>query len=87
VDSASFVFQFLVNALSLFKWLLIAKILLSWFPAIDWYAKPWCFLNDITEPVMTPFRKLIPPLGGFDLSPLVLFMVLDLVIGLLARNI
>jgi YggT family protein len=64
--------------------LLVVRILLSWFPNISWYDQPWRFLNDATEPAMAPFRRLIPPIGGLDLSPIILFFVLDLITRLLA---
>jgi YggT family protein len=78
-----FLAQFLATFLNLFKWLLLARILLSWFPTINWHDQPWRGLNEVTEPVMAPFRRLIPPIGGLDLSPIILFLVLNMVIGLL----
>jgi YggT family protein len=36
------------------------------------------FLYTITEPVLGPIRRVIPPLGGFDLSPLVVLIGLQL---------
>lgn len=37
----------------------------------------------LVDPVLAPIRKVLPPLGGFDLSPIVLFFVLTLVRRLL----
>jgi len=68
----------LVKAINLYKYILIARILLSCLPNINWYNQPFRFLNDVTEPVMTPFRRLIPSIGGLDISPILLFFVLDL---------
>lgn len=65
---------FLLRFLDLYLYVLLARILLSWFPAIDWYRQPFAFLNGVTEPVMAPFRNLIPPIGGLDLSPILLFL-------------
>jgi YggT family protein len=75
---------FLVNFLQLYTYVLMARILLSWFPAIDWYKQPWKGLDDVTEPVMSPFRKLIPPIGGLDLSPIFLFLAINILTGLLS---
>jgi YggT family protein len=36
-------------------------------------------LYDVTEPVMAPFRRLIPPIGGMDLSPILIFILLSVV--------
>lgn len=54
----------------LIELIIVARILLSWFPNIDWWKQPFKLLNDITEPILAPFKKIIPPIGGFDLSPI-----------------
>jgi len=36
-------------------------------------------LAQVTEPILAPARKLIPPLGGLDFSPILVFMILILV--------
>lgn len=60
-------------------WLIfILRILLSWFPNIDWWKQPFKFLKDVTEPVFEPFRKMIPPMGGLDISPIVVFLLLGM---------
>jgi YggT family protein len=35
-------------------------------------------LRQITEPVLAPFRKIIPPISGLDLSPILFFMILHI---------
>lgn len=63
-------------ALQLLRWGLIIYILSSWLPALR-ESKFGEFLGKIFEPILEPFRKLIPPLGGMlDLSPIILFIVL-----------
>lgn len=59
---------------------LIARIILSWFPQ-----RPGSALSSITsvifsvtEPVLGPLRRVIPPLGMFDLSPLIVFIGLQI---------
>ncbi len=60
---------------------LIARILLSWFPISpdSPFAPIFSFLYTITEPVLGPIRRVIPPIGmggmGLDLSPIVVFML------------
>ena len=44
-------------------------------------ATVFSFLYTITEPVLGPLRRVIPPLGGFDLSPIVALIGLQLVAG------
>lgn len=63
-------------------WLIFARIILSFvvmFVRIDPYNPIVRFIHEVTEPLMAPFRKLIPPIGGMDFSPIVLFLVLQLV--------
>jgi len=66
----------LFNLIQLF---LIIRILLSWFPNINWWDQPFKLLNDITEPILAPFRRLIPPIGGLDLSPIVAFLAIGII--------
>ncbi len=59
-------------------WILILRILLSWFPQVDWYKQPFKFIADVAEPILEPFRRLIPPISGLDFSPIVAFLVLGM---------
>lgn len=63
----------------LIQLLMLLRILLSWFPNINWWNQPFKLLNDITEPIFEPFRRLIPPISGFDLSPIFAFLFLGIV--------
>ena len=57
---------------------LLAMIILSWVaPGSN---NPALFLlHQITEPVMAPFRKMLPPMGGLDLSPILLFILINII--------
>ena len=68
----------LLAFIGLYKMILLARILLTWLPAINWYNQPFRFLAAVTDPVMEPFRRLIPTIGGIDFSPILLFFALDL---------
>jgi len=59
--------------------------LLSWFPNIRWYDQPWKTLDRIVQPVVTPLRKVLPPINGIDLSPMIAMALLQ-AIGMLIRN-
>lgn len=66
----------------LYVLILIFRALLSWFPY-----SPDSPLNPVrrvvftlTEPVLAPFRRIIPPIGMFDLSFLVAFIVIELIV-------
>ena len=70
----------LYYALLVYSYVLIARILLSW---VTMFWNPPSSLTpiirviyELTEPVMAFFRRYIPPIGGFDLSPLVIFFII-----------
>ena len=73
----------LVTFISIYSTLLIIRVLLTWFPTIDWYNQPFAALSQITDPYLNLFRNIIPPLGGIDLSPLLAFLLLNVVSSLL----
>lgn len=60
--------------LQVYSYILLARALVSWIPNLDPYNPIVQFLYQITEPVLDPIRRLIPPLGGMiDISMLVAF--------------
>lgn len=65
--------------LNIYFVLLIVRILLSWFPNIDWLSQPFATVSQLTDPYLNLFRSLIPPLGGIDFSPILAFLVLQIV--------
>ncbi|CRK80563.1 YggT family protein [Neobacillus massiliamazoniensis] len=70
------VIYLLQQLISIYSWALIIYILMSWFPnARDTFIGR--FLARICEPYLEPFRKIIPPLGMIDISPIVAFLVLN----------
>lgn len=75
---------FLVTFIDLYIYLIIGRCLLSFFPAINWNSQPWLAIRGATDPVMTPFRNIIPPIGGLDLSPILLFFLLNILKSLVA---
>ncbi|MBX2860629.1 MAG: YggT family protein [Vampirovibrio sp.] len=81
------VLSFLLSLLGLFKIILLIRIVLSWLPSIRWYDAPWSYLDAITEPILAPARRLIPPIGMMDISPLVVFFLIYLLEGLIRSAI
>ena len=59
-------------------WIMIVRILLSWFPNINWYNQPFKAMKEITDPILEPFRRIIPPISGIDFSPIIAFLVLEI---------
>ena len=75
------------SLLQLYLIALFGRIILSWFPLSPGSAMAsiYSFLYTITEPVLGPVRRVIPPIGGsgmaFDLSPIIVLVVIQVVIG------
>jgi YggT family protein len=68
--------------LEIYGFILLARVLISWVQ-LDPYHPVVRFLHDATEPVLRPVRELLPPMGGFDLSPMVVFIAIQLLAGIL----
>jgi YggT family protein len=70
-------------ALNLYVWLLIAAAVLSWLVAFnvvntrnDFVRAMLDFLYRITEPALRPIRSILPNLGGIDISPIILILII-----------
>ena len=72
-----FVLQIISLLLQLFELALLARIILSWFPNVDRSNPIIQFLFDVTEPVLKPIRDMLPPGGMFDFSPLIVFLIIQ----------
>lgn len=59
-------------------WLIIIRCILS-FVRHDPYQPIIRFIYEVTEPIMAPFRKMIPAAGGMDFSPIVVLLAITLV--------
>jgi len=65
---------FLINAvLTLLFWVILIRVLMSWVSP-DPYNPLVRALYQITDPILEPARRLIPPIGGLDLSPIVVLL-------------
>lgn len=72
----------LANFLNIYLLLIFIRILLTWFPTVNWMNQIASFLSPITDPYLNIFRSFIPPIGGLDLSPILAIIVLQVVAGL-----
>lgn len=70
-------FNILYFLIEIYSYALIIYIFMSWFPGAR-ESKFGIFLAKITEPYLEQFRKIIPPLGMIDLSPIAAIVVLFL---------
>jgi YggT family protein len=59
----------LQQSIRIFTFAIIIRIVLSWF-APQTYNPATALLASMTDPILRPFRRFIPPIGGFDISPL-----------------
>ena len=60
---------------TLYSLAFIARALLPWF-RISYYHPAMQFLIRVTEPVLAPLRRYIPPVGGVDFTPMVALLIL-----------
>jgi len=66
----------LVDYLFLFLYLaLLVRVILSWVPGALGSGAA-LFICRITDPLLAPLRRLVPPVGGLDITPLIAFLVL-----------
>lgn len=68
--------QTVATFLQIYLVLLFIRVLLTWFPQVDWYNPPFSILSQLTDPYLNLFRSLIPPLGGIDISPMLAFFLI-----------
>ena len=78
--------KLLCDLISIYVVVLFLRAIFSWFPPPSGgLATFYRILLDLTEPVLAPLRRVIPPAGAFDLSFLVLIVFLFIVQGQLCR--
>ena len=77
------ILQTLSFILNLVWWIFLIMIIMSWLISFNvintrnqFVANVWRVLNQITEPILKPIRRIIPPIGGLDLSPLIVFVII-----------
>ena len=84
----------LMTVLQLYTYLVIGMAILSWLLAFDvvnfrnqFVRSVWNFLNAVTEPVLRPIRRILPNLGGVDISPIILLLLIMLIEQVIAMYI
>jgi YggT family protein len=78
MDIASLILSVLSRTLEIYSLILLVRVLLSWFPNLDWGNPLLATVSSITDPYLNAFRGLIPPIGGLDLSAIIAFLALNL---------
>jgi YggT family protein len=76
-------FQTIDLALSIFTWILIGSAIFSWLYAFNvinssnrFVASLGQFFYNVTEPVLRPIRRFMPDLGGIDISPIIVLLII-----------
>lgn len=80
----AFVRLLIVWAFTVLQIALIVRVILSWIPVRPgaWYSR-WSYA--LTEPLLKPLRKIIPPIAMMDITPIVAWFLLGLLQGILTR--
>lgn len=71
--------------LMFFELVLLARVLLSWFPNFDRNNPIIRFIYQVTEPVLSPIRNALPQTGMVDFSPLIVFLIISVLMQVLFR--
>ena len=73
----------LIEILEIYKWIVIIAVIVSWLTAFnvinernDFVRTLLRILYALTEPVLRPIRRVIPAMGGLDLSPIILLLII-----------
>src|SRR5438874_704650 len=84
-EGAAGVFHLLVSwTFWILKAAIVVRVISSWLPISPY--SPWVrWSYQLSEPILAPFRRIIPNLGGLDISPIIVFILLNIVEGLLFR--
>ena len=69
------IFKLIVLSINLFVYAIFIRIILSWISQGS-YNPATAIIATLTEPVLRPFRRIIPPMGGFDISPIFAIILL-----------
>ena len=81
--------RILVDLIQVYIVVLFVRIILTWFPTDPWsgLGRFERALGRVTDPVLAPIRRVLPPLrvggGGIDLSPIVLLVALEVLVSIL----
>lgn len=81
-------------ALNLYTWILIASAIFSWLYAFNvinssnrFVNQVGLFLFNVTEPALRPIRRIMPNLGGIDISPIILLLIIFFIRSLMWNTI
>ncbi|HEV7292544.1 YggT family protein [Devosia sp. RR2S18] len=77
------VLDIILLILQLYWWVVLAMIIMSWLISFNvintrnqFVASLWRILNQLTDPVLGPIRRMMPNFSGLDISPIILFIII-----------
>jgi len=76
----------LVTVIQLYSLVVVIRVLLTWFPPLTGTVL-YEFLADLTDPYLNLFRRMIPPVGMIDYSPIIAILALEALAALIARGV
>ena len=68
ITIASWILGFVLVVMTL---LFIFRIVLTWYPQVNLNRLPFSLIAWPTEPLLIPMRKIVPPIGGVDITPII----------------
>jgi len=71
----------------LYSLVLLVRVLSSWVPGLHARRPPLHLVVILTEPLLGPLRRLLPPVGGLDVSPVVAFLLLEVLRRLVVTSL
>lgn len=75
-----FLYRFFDILFTILSLAILVRVLLSWIPNLDPYHPAVRILRQITDPILEPARRIIPPIGGLDISPIAVLLLIDFVL-------
>lgn len=85
------VVKLILTIIDIYWWILLATVVMSWLIAFDVVNMRsnaaysiWKWLNAVTEPLLGPIRAVLPSVGGLDISPLILLLIMQFLRDLIA---
>ncbi len=79
MTAADIAFWSLGPLLGIMIFLFIFRIVLTWYPQVEMTRFPFNLVMLPTEPLLAPLRKLVPPIGGVDITPIIWVGIFSLV--------
>ena len=81
------IISIIASILNVFSLILIIRAILTWFPQVDRSNPIVKLIFQITEPVLEPVRRVLPPYNGFDFSSLVVLIAISVITNVLWKMV